>query len=360
MSSLYIGVMSGTSLDGIDIALCEINATACKLIHSHEYPFPKELKEHILNAITEKNSLSFIGQLDTLLGQLFADSVVAFLTHYKIEADTINAIGLHGQTLWHEPNGETPFSMQLGNANIMVAQTGIQTVSDFRGMDIANGGQGAPFAPAFHQFLFHTLSGSNGVLNIGGMANITLLQEELLGWDTGCGNVLLDYWINATSNRSFDRGGAFAQSGRVHQPLLNAMLEDSYFTKLPPKSTGREYFNAQWLERHLQNSQELSAQDIQRTLLELTARTISDALIGRNLRRLIVCGGGSKNNFLMQRLEALNSCEVISSDTLGVNSDALEAMAFSWLAYKRVKREEVSLKSVTGAEKNSLLGAIYG
>ena len=357
---LFIGVMSGTSLDGVDVALCEINATSCKLVHSHEYPFPKELKENILNAISGSITLETLGILDHKLGHLYADSINNFLLNYNIDAKDVNAIGLHGQTLWHSPLGDSPFSMQLGDANIVCAKTSIQTVADFRRMDIANGGQGAPFAPAFHKFSFSHLGDGIAIVNIGGMANITLLDDELLGWDSGCGNVLLDYWMSESAYKPYDLDGVYAKSGTLNTALLNAMLDDAYFKKSAPKSTGREYFNASWLDNILTNFEPLKAEDVQRTLLELTAQSISNDLKDRAINSLVVCGGGAKNKFLMQRLSSLNSADVKSSDEVGVNGDALEAMAFAWLAYKRIHKEEVDLKSVTGATKNSLLGARYG
>jgi len=358
MYKLYVGLMSGTSLDGVDVALCEITSSSCKLISSLEYPFDSKLKEEVLSAIDSPITLKEIGELDVKLGNLFANAINKLLIGF--DKSSINAVGLHGQTLWHQPDSETPFSMQLGSASVVSAQTGIQVVSDFRSMDIAHGGQGAPFAPAFHQFAFSNLKERTAVLNIGGMANITLLGEELKGWDTGCGNVLLDMWISKSQNRTYDRDGEFAKSGTVNMDLLNSMLDDPYFLKPAPKSTGREYFNATWLSNHLPVFQTLNDEDIQRTLLELTARTIANDLKRSDIELLIVCGGGAKNSFLMQRLQTLCKLEVKSSDEFGVSSDFLEAMAFAWLAYKRVHNEEVNLKSVTGADKNSILGAIYG
>ena len=357
---LYIGVMSGTSLDGVDVALCEIDEHSCTLVYSKEYPFDERLKEEILSAISGTTTLESIGILDHKLGVLFADALSSFLAEFSLDATQVKAIGLHGQTLWHAPNSKTPFSMQLGDANIVTTQTGIQTIADFRRMDIANGGQGAPFAPAFHQFLFGNLEGKNALVNIGGMANITLLGDELLGWDSGCGNVLLDYWVRESAYKPYDFNGEFARSGEVHEALLELMLKDEYFKKPAPKSTGREYFNATWLEKKLSAFTQLKPEDVQRTLLELTAQTIANDIKGKNIDTLIVCGGGAKNNFLMQRLDMLTSCAIKPSSEVGVDSDALEAMAFAWLAYKRHHREEVDLKSVTGAKKNSLLGAIYG
>ena len=359
-NNLFIGVMSGTSLDGVDIALCEINSSSCKLIHSFEYPFASDLREEILDVIQNPTNLKDIGIIDHKLALLYANAINSFIKHFKLEKENIQAIGLHGQTLWHEPYGKFPFSMQLGDANLVAAHTGITTVADFRRMDMANGGQGAPFAPAFHQFLFGSDKEDIAVLNIGGMANITLLGKKLQGWDTGCGNVLLDSWTYQTQQKPYDKDGKFAKSGTINRALLEKMLQDAYFSKLPPKSTGREYFNDNWLANQLPLFQTISDADVQRTLLELTAQTIANDLNKTKITRTIVCGGGTKNGFLMQRLDALTECEIITSDTLGSNSDFLEAMAFAWFAYKRIKNEKVDLCSVTGATKASLLGGIYG
>ena len=360
MSELYIGVMSGTSLDGIDIALCEIDKISCTLLHSHEYTFHHPLKEEILTVIAGTTTLEQVGTLSAKLGTLFADAINTFIKQFEINPSSIKAIGLHGQTLWHQPHAEFPFSMQLGCPNIVHAQTGIQVIADFRNMDIANGGEGAPFAPAFHDFLFASLRKKTAVVNIGGMANITLLQETLKGWDVGAGNVLLDSWIRRCKGVAYDRDGVFAQSGEVNSELLKSFLKDPYFKKSPPKSTGREYFNENWIANHLPMFQTIKDEDIQRTLLELTALSIQKDVQTSDVSLLIVCGGGAKNIFLMQRLNDLCQCEVTSSDTLGVSGDAMEAMAFAWLAYKRVYGEVVNLHSVTGTRKNSILGGIYG
>ncbi len=360
MSELFIGVMSGTSLDGIDITLCEIDALQCKLIHAHEYHFNEKIKNEILTIISGTTSLKQVGTLNAKLGTLFASSINKFLEQFNINPQTVRAIGLHGQTLWHQPDSEYPFSMQLGCPNIVSAQTGIQTVSDFRSMDIANGGQGAPFAPAFHEFVFSSLDAKAAVLNIGGMANITLLNDTLQGWDIGAGNVLLDAWVRTCKGVAYDRDGEFAQSGKIDENLLESFLSDAYFAKVPPKSTGREYFNETWIAKHLPMFQTIKDEDVQRTLLELTARTISDSIKDTDTDLLIVCGGGAKNKFLMQRLQELSSCEVQVSDALSISSDFMESMAFAWLAYMRVYKKEVNLSSVTGAKKNSILGGVYG
>ncbi len=356
----YIGVMSGTSLDGIDLALCHIDHATCSLIQAKEYPFPTPLKEEILHSIHTKQSIQKFGELDTKLGLLYAEVIVKFLQEFQLQSKHITAIGLHGQTLWHEPNTPFAFSMQLGDPNVVVAKTNIKTITDFRRMDIANGGQGAPFAPAFHQFLFQDLGKNVAVVNIGGMANITLLNEQLQGWDSGCGNVLLDSWMMQTQGKTYDKEGNFAKSGTLHEPLLHKFLEDTYFSQTPPKSTGREYFNDAWLEKHLHSFANISGADIQRTLLELTAQSIANDLNKTPAKQCILCGGGAKNSFLLQRLQTLTNAEVIISDTLGISGDFLEAMAFAWFAYKRIHNEAVDLCSVTGAKKASLLGGIYG
>ena len=360
MSELYIGVMSGTSMDGVDIALCEIDNTKCSLIASWEYPYDGELESEILSVINGSTTLEQIGTIDNKLGTMFADTINAFIKIKNIDPKTIKAIGLHGQTLWHAPDAKNPFSMQLGCPNVVSAKTGIQVVTDFRRMDMANGGQGAPFAPAFHQEVFKHLDKKTAVLNIGGMANITVLGDELKGWDTGCGNVLMDYWSFNDTDDGYDKDAMFALRGEVKEELLESFLKDEYFAKLPPKSTGREYFNATWLANHLPLFDTIKAEDVQRTLLELTARSIAIDVNNTDVKLLIVCGGGAKNPLLMKRLKELCKAEVKVSDEFGVSSEYMEAMAFAWLAYKRVHREVVKLSSVTGASKDSILGGIYG
>ena len=360
MSGLYIGVMSGTSLDGIDVVLCEIDSDKCSLLHFYEYEFDLELKKRILNVISSKTTLKEIGEIDNKLGVMYADSINEFISRFNLESKNIIAVGLHGQTLWHQPLGDSRFSMQLGDPNIVCAKTALKVVCDFRRMDMANGGEGAPLVPAFHKEIFKSVDKKTAVLNIGGMANVTLLEDELKGWDTGCGNVLMDYWCKECKNKEYDKDAEFASSGEVNSELLESFLKDEYFLKKPPKSTGREYFNPTWLSNHLPLFQTLKDEDIQRTLLELTAKSIADDVNNTDTELLIVCGGGVNNPLLMKRLGELSKAEVKASDEFGVNSAYMEAMAFAWLAYKRLSNEEVSLSSVTGAFRDSLLGGIYG
>ena len=352
---LYIGIMSGTSLDGVDVVLCEIDATTCKLVSSLEYPLSLELKADILTMIEGKSTLETVGQIDHRLGLLFTQAVDALLIRENIDPNSVSAIGLHGQTLWHAPDGTYPFSMQLGDPNLLTVKTEIPVVADFRRKDVALGGQGAPFAPAFHEFLFSDLSEHVAIVNIGGMANITVLGEKLIGYDTGCGNVLLDMWIAQHEGESYDKDGEWARSGVVDYGLLDRMMSDEYFEQAYPKSTGREKFNKVWLQGILSGKTH-NPEDVQRTLLELTALSISNEVLRFNRDLVLLCGGGAKNSFLVERIKALMpNVEVV----IASNADMIEAMTFAWLAYKRVHKEEVNLKDVTGASDNAVLGGLY-
>lgn len=360
MTDFYIGVMSGTSLDGVDVALCEIKTQSFELIHSVEYKFNEKLKSDILRVINGTTTLKEVGEIDTRLSYLFAHAINTFIEKKGIDRASIEAIGLHGQTLWHDPNNKYPFSLQLGSPTQVAVRTGIKVVSNFRQRDIAMGGQGAPFAPAFHQYMFSRLHTNTAVLNIGGMANLTLINEELLGYDTGCGNVLMDYWISDKKGLSYDKDGKWASSGVVNDELLYLMLQDPYFSLEPPKSTGREYFNRKWLNKHLEKFTALKDEDVQATLLELTAMSIVNEVKKTSTELLVVCGGGLRNTKLMQRMEAeLSGVEVVSSDECGVSSKFMEAMTFAWLAYQKLHRKKVPLSSVTGAREDSILGVVY-
>ena len=349
----YIGIMSGTSLDGVDVVMCAIDSSTCTLEASLFYPMPSPLKQDILRMIEEQTTLSKVAQLEHDLGLLFADGVLALLEKKQIEASMIRAIGLHGQTLWHDP--DNALTMQLGDPSILTAQTGIVVVADFRRKDVALGGEGAPFAPAFHHFLFGDTEEKRGVANIGGMANITILGETLLGYDTGCGNVLMDGWSLKHLNTPYDSGGAWAKGGKLNHAFLEAMLGEPYFLEAYPKSTGREKFNQAWLQKHLQN-REISPQDVQRTLLELTAQSIANEVKKFEIQSLILCGGGVRNSFLVQRIDSLLPKIKIS---IAPHSDDIESMCFAWLAYKRIHNQKVNLKEVTGARENSILGGVY-
>jgi len=367
----YIGIMSGTSLDGVDVVLCEIDAQECELVHEITHPIPHGLKEAILQMIAETATFETVGEIDHRLGVLFAEAVNSLLEQYHIDPATITAIGSHGQTLWHAPQGKYPFTMQLGDPNIITALTGIPVVADFRRKDMAFGGQGAPIAPAFHEFIFGNINERLAVVNIGGIANITLLGEKPLGYDTGPGNVLMDAWIEQHQGTPYDKDGAWARSGSVDYRLLDVMMADEYFSKPYPKSTGREKFNIKWVESVQQealhhNANEhsyllpptssLTPVDLQRTLLELTALSISNEVLKSGCDMALLCGGGAQNSFLVERIKALMpGVEVV----IAKYADHIEAMMMAWLAYKRLHKEPVNLKDVTGASHNTLLGGIY-
>lgn len=362
---LYIGVMSGTSLDGVDTALVAIENQDIELLAYDEYAMPDALKQRLLNVcIGQSTNLVEIGELDHLLGHLFADAVNALLDKSGYEAAQIRAIGNHGQTVFHQPSGTAPFTMQLGDANIVATQTAIDTVADFRRKDMALGGQGAPLVPAFHQTIFHSSDSSVVVLNIGGVANISVLRpgEHVLGYDTGPGNLLLDAWCQQHNGFKYDQDARLARQGDVVPALLARLLQEPYLTQPYPKSTGRELFNLPWLMPQLQDV-ELSAADVQRTLCEYTAQTIANevgAFHSGPAPELLVCGGGARNPLLMERLAALlPDWTVAQTSDRGVDSDYMEAMAFAWLAQRRIHNLPSNLPEVTGASKLASLGVLY-
>ncbi|WP_017348956.1 anhydro-N-acetylmuramic acid kinase [Pantoea sp. A4] len=360
----YIGVMSGTSLDGVDVVLAAIDQHVVAQQASYCHPIPLALRQEILNINQGQSlTLSQLGQLDTRLGQLFATAVLTLLQREGLDASDITAIGCHGQTVWHEPGGAAPNTLQIGDNNQIVAATGITVVGDFRRRDMALGGQGAPLVPAFHQALLMHPTERRMVLNIGGIANLSLLLpgQPVRGFDTGPGNMLIDSWIWRNKGKPFDQEGQWAQSGRVIAPLLNLMMQDPWFALAPPKSTGREYFNAAWVDGQLRHFPGIAAEDVQATLTELTACTITEQiLLHDGCDRLLVCGGGSRNPLLMARLAAhLPGTEVTNTDSAGISGDDMEALAFAWLASQTMSGLPGNLPTVTGAREASILGAIY-
>ncbi|HGF0769787.1 TPA: anhydro-N-acetylmuramic acid kinase [Kluyvera georgiana] len=363
-SGRYIGVMSGTSLDGVDVVLAVIDENSVTQLASLSWPIPIAVKEAVL-AICQGQplTLSQLGQLDNRLGNLFADAVLALMSQEKLAAQDIVAIGCHGQTVWHEPTGDAPHTMQIGDNNIIAARTGVSVVGDFRRRDMALGGQGAPLVPAFHQALLAHVSERRMILNIGGIANLSLLipGQPVRGFDTGPGNMLIDAWIWRNLGKPYDKDAEWANEGKVILPLLQDMLNDPYFAAPAPKSTGREYFNYGWLSQFLARYPGLRAQDVQATLTELTAVTISEqVLLSGGCERLLVCGGGSRNPLVMARLAGLLAgTEVATTDEYGISGDDMEALAFAWLAWRTVAGLPGNLPSVTGASQATVLGAIF-
>ena len=294
-----------------------------------------------------------------------ADAAIALIEHAKVQADDIKAIGSHGQTLWHEPDGETPFTWQIGDPNIIAAKTGITTVADFRRRDLAHGGQGAPLAPAFHEAVFASPDSKRVIVNIGGFSNLTLLDPNAAttGFDSGPGNVLMDAWAQRHLGKPYDQDGDWAAEGKPIPELLEAMLAHPYFVMPPPKSTGREVFNLPWLElliNQLNNGPRLS--DVQATLCELTAKTIADAAkkFAEGFKQLYVCGGGHHNKTLMNALRCqLPGIEIDTTSKLGIAPDWVEAAMFAWLAHETLAGRAVALPSITGSQQADVLGAVF-
>jgi len=365
----YIGLMSGTSSDAIDAVLIKTDPHI-ELISTHSSPIPIILQQQIHQlSDPQKGTIDQLGYLDNQLGNAFAKAVLELISIANISPKMIIAIGSHGQTIRHRPSPHPhPFTLQIGDANIIAEKTGITTVADFRRRDMALGGQGAPLVPAFHRAVFSSEKIDRAIVNIGGMANITWLpqsqlESEVIGFDTGPGNVLLDSWIHQHLQQTFDRNGEWAAQGKLNKPLLDLLLTEDFFHQSPPKSTGREMFNLTWLQNQLERfNQIVSAVDVQRTLLELTAKTIADSIhtLSAQRKEIFICGGGAFNQFLMQRLENLLTPNTVTSTAkLGIEPQWIEAMAFAWLAYRRMENKSGNIRTVTGAKETGVLGAIY-
>lgn len=370
-NSLFIGLLSGTSLDAIDAALVSFEDEYPQLIKTLSYPMPAAFKEQCLAISTSGHcSIDEIGSLDAKAGELFANAVIALINQAHISPKQIRAIGSHGQNLRHRPDLSPPFTLQIGDPNIIAERTGILTIADFRRRDIAAGGQGAPLAPAFHAAAFGSPTHNRVILNIGGMSNITLLPADkalpIRGFDTGPGNCLMDSWAKCHLNTPYDMEGRFAASGSIHTDLLQLCLKDPYFSKIPPKSTGREYFNLEWLKAKIAqfniNIDHLLPEDIQATLLALTAHSVTNAIreYGYPESEVFVCGGGAHNRFLMESLSVLLKGPVHSTDILGVPPDWVEAMLFAWLAKQTLEGKAGNCPAVTGASKAIALGGLFG
>ena len=360
----YIGILSGTSMDAIDGALVELEPF--RLLATHTIPLPSQLRRQLF-ALVRRGTISLeeLGALDTQLGRLFAEAASKLLT--KAPATQIRAIGSHGQTIYHHVYGQDPFTLQLGNPNIIAEMTGITTVADFRRRDIAAGGQGAPLAPAFHAATLSHNHRNRAVLNIGGIANISFLpadpEKGVSGFDTGPGNALLDDWASHHLNTPIDRNGCWAASGQTSPKLLQHLLDDPYFSRHPPKSTGREYFNITWLERKLSFLETpLVPADVEATLCALTAASVALAIQNHEpqTEELLVCGGGVNNKTLMAALRGqLISCPVRTTTDYGIPAQWVEACTFAWLAQQTLTGLPGNLPTVTGAEYPVILGAIY-
>ncbi len=393
---LYIGLLSGTSVDSIDVAVCSITESSLNILATHNHPFDPDILKNIQQTIANQYiNIKEFGELNRKLGILFADAVNTTLKQNRLQANSIAAIGFHGQTIFHNPEPPYNFSWQLGCPNTLIEQTKIPVITDFRQRDMMNGGQGAPLAPLFHEKFFKHKSVNRAIVNIGGISNISLLlhnnsSASCIASDLGPGNTLLDlyYRQNHPETRTFqhqhqhqhnyDYNGSWAETGQVNPKLLELFLADAYFNKAWPKSTGREYFNLHWLENNLAKyrslynvepeSEQTSPKTIQRTLLELSARLISDTIRNHNknnphaaILEVYLCGGGAHNQLLLSRIsELLNPISVNKTDALHMPVDWVEAALFAWLAYCTWNRQKLNLKHITG-NKNSetMLGCVY-
>ncbi|MDH5190918.1 MAG: anhydro-N-acetylmuramic acid kinase [Gammaproteobacteria bacterium] len=365
MSELYIGLMSGTSMDALDAVLVDFSTTPMKLIASNTFPISKDIKEKLVALCTPgDDEIDRMSQLDNQLGLLFADAVNTLLNTANISNKQINAIGSHGQTIRHMPTGNYPYTLQIGNPSVISEQTGITTIADFRRRDMAAGGQGAPLAPAFHNAVFRSEHQDRIALNIGGIANITILPADkskpVTGFDTGPGNGLMDVWCLQYQNEPFDEEGQWAATGKVQDNLLKQFLADPYFKMASPKSTGREYFNPDWLDQ-FSEIKNAKPEDVQATLCALTVESIAQDIEHSGAsQEVIVCGGGAHNNYLMGQLsKRLSGCQIKSSAALGIEPDWIEAIAFAWLARQTRNNLPGNIASVTGAQHDAVLGAIY-
>lgn len=360
-SELFIGLMSGTSLDGVDAVILELSSQQNQILQTGFEPYPLAQRDRLLALHhPSDDELHLTALAGNELAALYAKAVNDVLAKAGIDRQRISAIGCHGQTIRHRP--EAGYTLQIGNAALLAELTGITVVSDFRSRDIAAGGQGAPLVPAFHQAVFGTTGLNRVILNIGGIANVTALPAEgrVRGFDTGPGNLLMDAWASHHLGERYDAGGTWASSGQLIEPLLASLLAEPFFDLPPPKSTGRDLFNLQWLTSRL--DQDYAAANVQRTLLELSMRSIAQAIrrFCGAADEVYVCGGGAHNTALLQGLrDQLPDSAIHLTDRLGIAADWVEAAAFAWLAHRALQRAPGNLPEVTGAKGERILGAVY-
>jgi anhydro-N-acetylmuramic acid kinase len=366
--ALHIGLISGTSTDAVDAAIVDVGDGRVELVACHSEPIPEPMAAALRTVIdSQLLDRSTFWQLDVQVGELFACAAHELIKRAGVGASDVRAIGSHGQTVFHGPDLDFPCTVQIGDPNVIAERTGITTVADLRRRDMAAGGQGAPLAPAFHDAVFRHKDFDRVVVNVGGIANVTLLPADpslpAIGFDTGPANTLMDVWAGRIRGVAMDIDGAWARSGKCHQPLLELLLREPYLALVPPKSTGRELFNLTWLDECLARVEgDLPAEDVQRTLCEFTAATIADAVRAHapDAREALVCGGGVHNPLTMERLaERLDPVDVSSTASMGFDPDWVEAAAFGWLAARTLDGLPGNLPAVTGATHPVILGAIY-
>ncbi len=360
----WIGLMSGTSMDGIDAVLVSFDGQSMEVHGTRILNYPDNLRHRLLAVSQNQGTPDEVGELDTLVGSLFADAACQLIDSSDIPRNAIRAIGSHGQTIRHQPSGFAPFSMQIGNPSVIAEKTGITTIADFRRRDMAAGGQGAPLVPAFHKAFFRSDTEDRCILNLGGIANITWIpadsDQPVTGFDTGPANALMDAWCLSQTGLPYDADGHWAEEGQVNRALLHDMLSDAYFFRKAPKSTGKERFNLDWVKTMMRRHPDLPAADVQRTLLQLTVDSVVQQLPEVPSMTVFACGGGTRNPVLMRELGlALNPMSLAVTSELGLTPQWVEPVAFAWLAQQALEGEAGNLPEVTGARGPRILGAVY-
>ena len=364
MAEIYVGLMSGTSVDSIDCATLDLSSEEIKVLSCKNFEIPKDLKKDIIQSSqSEKIEQELIDGLDFRMAEVLVESVKEIISDSDIEVKDIRAIGSHGQTIKHEPRSETPYTLQIGDPQKISNDLNVITVGNYRHDDIEAGGEGAPLTPVFHNTVFGSDRKKKAIVNIGGITNITVLDyPELIGFDTGPGNCLMDCWSRINNIGNYDDRGYWASSGTTNQSLLRVMMEDEYFSRKYPKSTGPDYFSHDWIRNNLLKlSKEILAEDVQATLAQVTVVSLIESINSLNLsdENIYLCGGGVHNDFLCNEINEQSKKSVSTTFELGIDPDYVEAICFGWLAKQRIENKSFNLSEITGSKGEVYLGRIY-
>ena len=364
MAEIYVGLMSGTSVDSVDCATLDLSSEEVRVLSCKNFEIPKDLKKDIIQSSqSEKIEQELIDDLDFRMAEVLVESVKEIISDSNIEVKDIKAIGSHGQTIKHEPRSETPYTLQIGDPQKISNDLNITTVGSYRHDDIEAGGEGAPLTPVFHNTVFGSDGKKKAIVNIGGITNITALNySELIGFDTGPGNCLMDCWSRIHNVGNYDDRGSWASSGTINQSLLGVMMEDEYFSRKYPKSTGPDYFSHEWIQKNLLKlSKEIPAEDVQATLVQVTVVSLIESINSLNLseENIYLCGGGVHNDFLCGEINKQSKKRVSTTFELGIDPDYLEAICFGWLAKQRIENKSFNLREITGSKGEVYLGRIY-